>query len=490
MEANYEAVMTLPEPESPLAAELHYYRGRRALREGRLDEATFFMAEATAAATHRVDYHKQYAELLFEVGEIYHANDVWKKVLELDETATEALYHLASNCAYISQYEEAATYASEYLARESKGQYTEAVQSLLELIELEQEFEDDEEDELITWHTEAQRQIDKGRLFAAKATLERLIDRYPEFWPAYNNLSVVNFYLGNNEMAFQTLEYVLDENPGNLHAILNTILLLHEAGQSEAALQLSLPLTRVRPLQFDLRYKLATTLALVGQYDRAYEELRLLKDRGFRGDSLFGHWLSVSAYKTGRLEEAATYLNSDEMKQIEEKNAFDIRENLEFRSALVQGLRQENDLARVEIIRIISNLADDEAFEALALTNAVTDNEKVRGFAEKCRAALCDQPFTGEVVIERAYDALVLAEEHVSEAERMSLEGDFYERFATLLLADEAFTDVTASAAALVWMFYAKRDALILEDCADAFDITVDVLTETIRAFKQTLEQA
>ncbi len=41
MEANYEAVMTLPEPESPLAAELHYYRGRRALREGRLDEATF-----------------------------------------------------------------------------------------------------------------------------------------------------------------------------------------------------------------------------------------------------------------------------------------------------------------------------------------------------------------------------------------------------------------------------------------------------------------
>ncbi|EPE62691.1 hypothetical protein L479_00881 [Exiguobacterium sp. S17] len=42
MEANYEAVMTLPEPESPLAAELHYYRGRRALREGRLDEATFF----------------------------------------------------------------------------------------------------------------------------------------------------------------------------------------------------------------------------------------------------------------------------------------------------------------------------------------------------------------------------------------------------------------------------------------------------------------
>lgn len=490
MEANYEAVMTLPEPESPLAAELHYYRGRRALREGRLDEATFFMAEATAAATHRVDYQKQYAELLFEVGEVYHANDVWKRVLELDETATEALYHLASNCAYVSQYEEAAHYASEYLARDTKGHFTEAVQSLLELIELEQELEDEEEDELITWHTEAQRQIDKGRLFAAKATLERLIGQYPSFWPAYNNLSVVSFYLGDDQAAFRTLEYVLDQNPGNLHAILNTILLLHEAGQSEVALQLSTPLTRVRPLQFDLRYKLATTLALVGHYDRAYEELRLLKDRGFRGDPLFGHWLSVSAYKTGRLEEAATYLNNEEMKQFEEKQSFDIRENLEFRSALVQGLRQESDLARIEIIRIIANLKDDEAFEALALTNAVTENGTVRAFAEMCRADLCQQPFKGDVRIKRAFDALVLAEAHVSEAERMSLEGDFYERFATLLLSDESFMDVTASAAALVWMFYTKRDALILENCTNAFHLSVDTLTETVRSFKRTLEQA
>lgn len=489
MEANYEAVMTLPEPESPLAAELHYYRGRRALREGRLDEATFFMAEATVAAAHRVDYHKQYAELLFEVGEVYHANDVWKRVLELDETSTEALYHLASNCAYISQYEEAATYASRYLEADAQGKYVDSVQSLLELIELEQELEDEEEDELITWHTEAQQHIDKGRLFAAKSTLERLIERYPTFWPAYNNLSVVNFYLGNDQAAFETLEYVLDQNPGNLHAILNTILLLHEAGQSAAALQLSVPLTRVRPLQFDLRYKLATTLALVGHYDRAYEELRLLKERGFRGDALFGHWLSVSAYKTGRLEEAATYLNSEELKQIEEKNAFDIRDNLEFRSALVQGLRQEDDTARIEIIRIISKLADDEAFEALALASATTDNEVVIAFSEKCRAALSGSAFKGDQRIERAYDSLLLAETQVTEAEQMSLEGDFYERFSRLLLADEPFEDVTASAAALVWMFYAKREALLLEECAAAFQLPVETLTETVRAFKQKLKR-
>lgn len=490
MEANYEAVMTLPEPESPLAAELHYYRGRRALREGRLDEATFFMAEATAAAAHRVDYHKQYAELLFEVGEVYHANDVWKRVLELDETSTEALYHLASNCAYISLYEEAEMYAKRYLEVEEHGRYADSVRSLLELIELEQELEDEEEDELITWHTEAQQHIDKGRLFAAKSTLERLVDHYPRFWPAFNNLAIVNFYLGNDDAAFETLEYVLDENPGNLHAILNTILLLHEAGQSEAALELANPLVRVRPLQFDLRYKLATTLALVGHYDRAYEELRLLKDHGFRGDSLFGHWLSVSAYKTGRLEEAATYLNNDELKQLEDMSPYDIRDNLEFRSALVQGLRQEEDAARIEIIRIISKLADDEAFEALALTDSVTDNETVRAFAEKCRAEICHAPFQGDHRIARAYEALLLAETEVTEAEQMSLEGDFYERFARLLLAGASFEDVTASAAALVWMFYAKRDALVLDDCAATFTIDVETLTATIRSFKQTLERA
>lgn len=490
MEANYEAVMTLPEPESPLAAELHYYRGRRALREGRLDEATFFLAEATAAAAHRIDYQRQYAELLFEVGEVYHANDVWKRVLELDGSVSEAYYHLASNCAFISQYEEAAMYAAAYLAHAPGGTYTESVQSLLELIELERELEDEEEDELITWHTEAQHQIDKGKLFAAKATLERLIERYATFWPAYNNLAIVNFYLGNDEAAFATLDYVLEQNPGNLHAMLNTIVLLHEAGQSEAAVQLTLSLSHVRPLQPDLRYKLATTFALVGLYDLAYEELRLLQERGFRGDALFGHWLSVSAYKTGRLEEAAGLLNSEQRGQLEEKLTFDIRDNLEFRAALVQGLRQEDDVARVEIIRIIAKLGDDEAFEALALTDAVTENDIVRAFAEKCRAVLCASSFRGDVSIERAYDALVLAEQHVSEAEQMSLEGDFYERFARLLLSGETFENVTASAAALVWMFYAKRDALILEECATAFGLSVDSLTSTVRTFKRTLEQA
>ncbi|MFY9944630.1 MAG: hypothetical protein WAL07_01105, partial [Exiguobacterium chiriqhucha] len=82
------------------------------------------------------------------------------------------------------------------------------------------------------------------------------------------------------------------------------------------------------------------------------------------------------------------------------------------------------------------------------------------------------------------------AETEVSEAEQMSLDGDFYERFALLLLAGASFEDTTASAAALVWMFYAKRDALVLDDCADAFGIDVATLTETIRSFKQTLEQA
>lgn len=489
MEANYEAVLTLPEPESPLAAELHYYRGRRARREGRLDEAVFFLSEATGAAPNRVDYHKQYAELLFEAGEVDHANDIWKRVRELDPNETDALYHLASNLTYISQYEEAVEYAEQYLVEAPQGKYAETIQSLIELIELEQEFENEEpdEDELITWHAEATRHLEKGRLFAAEEALHRLIERYPTFWPGYNNLATTQFYLGNESEAFATLEYLLQQNPGNLTAVANTVVLLHEADRGEAARALAEQLRNVRPLQIELRYKIASTLALVGFYEEAYEELRLLKERGYEGDSLFHHWLSVSAYKTARAEEAASYVEDEAMKQFEERQTFDVREQLEFRAALVQGLKQEDDVARIEIIRIISKLADEEARRALMIVPDVTDHTDVVAFAEQC-LRLIDGKTPDATRAGRAMQTLLRAERFVSEEDVMQLDSDFYDRFARLLFAGESFEETVERSAALVWLFYAKRDSVLLETCAEQFDLQFDDLVQSIRQTKQLIE--
>ncbi|MCY1690191.1 tetratricopeptide repeat protein [Exiguobacterium sp. SL14] len=182
--------------------------------EGRLDEAVYHLDEATALQPADIRYLLRYARVLFETGEINHANDVLKQIRALDASNTEALFYLANNYAHVSLYEEARQHAMEYLEQAPNGKHAEASAALVELIDLEQEMEDDEEDELIRLHGQAQRQIDKGMLFAAQETLTGLIAQYPTFWPAYNNLAIVEFYLGENDQAFASLERVLEGNPG------------------------------------------------------------------------------------------------------------------------------------------------------------------------------------------------------------------------------------------------------------------------------------
>lgn len=472
-------------------AELFYFRGRKAHREGRLEEAVYHLDEATTLQPEDVRYLLRYARVLFETGEINHANDVLKRVRALDESNTESLFYLANNYAHVSLYEEAKEYALEYLKHAPAGKHAEASAALVELIDLEQELEDDDEDELIRLHAQAQRQIDKGMLFAAQDTLESLIATYPTFWPAYNNLAIVEFYLGENDRAFHSLERVLEGNPGNLHALCNTLVLLHEMGQDEEAHRLSRKLEHVRSVNLETRYKVASTLAIIGRHDLAYEELKLLERRGYRGDPLFGHWLSISAFKTGHVEEAAAFLQSKEAASLrEEQEAYDIRHNLQFRSALIQALKTEDDVSRIFTALLLGKLNDEEARLALSMMPEVTDHEDVLQLTEQILHEMNGRSDIVDERIHRALQTIRLAEHYVSDEERMSLEGDFYERFARLVLSGEMFDSIEGSAAALIHLFHELREGMLIEECAELVDVSFDEVAMTIRAFKQHLTPA
>lgn len=62
-------------------------------------------------------------------------------------------------------------------------------------------------------------------------------------------------------------------------------------------------LKKINPYDWENRYKLGATLALVGQYELAYKWLQSMKKRGFTGDAGFYFWLAQSAYFSGREEE-------------------------------------------------------------------------------------------------------------------------------------------------------------------------------------------
>ena len=75
---------------------------------------------------------------------------------------------------------------------------------------------------------------------------------------------------------------------------------------------------KIKPYQFEHRYKLGATFALVGRHKEAYDWLRSLQKRGFEGDAGYYFWLSHSAYFSGHEEMAreayATLIEMDPTK--------------------------------------------------------------------------------------------------------------------------------------------------------------------------------
>ena len=84
-----------------------------------------------------------------------------------------------------------------------------------------------DQDDLIVKQDQANHLLESGRLDEAIEMLEQMIVEYPEFWSAYNNLALAYFYSGQIHQAKETLNRVLHENPGNLHALCNQLVFYH-----------------------------------------------------------------------------------------------------------------------------------------------------------------------------------------------------------------------------------------------------------------------
>jgi tetratricopeptide (TPR) repeat protein len=279
-------------------------------------------------AYHRRDFHKakkylmramqlepgepmiicQLAIVHSEMGEYQESNQLLHMILEeLDEDMVECHYFLANNYAHMGLFKDAYTHANTYLDLDRDGEFTEDTEDLLELLTLEGEDLDDElyeQDDLITKQEHARELLESGHFPKAVEILNSVIDEYPEYWSAYNNLALAYFYLGEVQKAADILEKVLEENPGNLHALCNKLVFAFYERDFRQVRLLKEALKKIKPLSIEHQFKLGATFALTGEYEAAFAWLRKLQKKGFEGDGPFYYWLSYSAYFTGREEMA------------------------------------------------------------------------------------------------------------------------------------------------------------------------------------------
>ncbi|MED1468669.1 tetratricopeptide repeat protein [Bacillus salipaludis] len=245
----------------------------------------------------------QLAIVSTELGEFENSNRLLHQILEeLDEQMVECHYFLANNYAHMGLFKDAYHHAKLYIELEPDGEFIEDTEDLLELLLFEEEDLEDElyqQDDLIVKQEQARDLLESGYFPKAIELLKDVVEEYPEYWSAYNNLALAYFYLGKTEKAESILEDVLVRNPGNLHALCNRLVFAHYQGQFKSAERLMESLKKIKPILVEQQFKLGATFALVGEYELAYFWLKKLYKNGFDGDGPFYYWLSSAAYQIG-----------------------------------------------------------------------------------------------------------------------------------------------------------------------------------------------
>jgi len=126
--------------------------------------------------------------------------------------------------------------------------------------------------ELVRRHEEMQILLNTGRYEEAHAGAVSLLQKRPDFVPALNNLSLLQWILGNPEEAIETAGKVLSLDGGNVHGLANLIRFLVSEGKKKEAVEYGRRLKGIHPPSFLERYKKMEGLAFLGE-DRAVMEV-------------------------------------------------------------------------------------------------------------------------------------------------------------------------------------------------------------------------
>lgn len=282
--------------------EFYYQKALKALERNEIGTAKKYIKRAAELSPDDAQILLQYSIMELEEQNFELAFELIHTAHSLDPNDEEILFVLAEASGCLGMMGDAKKYAEKYLEQAPNGIYAEDAIELIQFVNedpLDMEPTEESETEQFIAQEKARRYMEDGDFPKAVEVLEYIIDKYPDLWAAYNNLSLAYFYLGESEQAKALLNHVLRENKGNLHALCNSaVIAYYEKNEKELKAAIEV-LKKIQPYDMENRYKLGATLSLIGEYELGYKWLRSLQKNGYEKDAGFYYWLSLSAYFTG-----------------------------------------------------------------------------------------------------------------------------------------------------------------------------------------------
>lgn len=402
-------------------------RGIRFLNRYDYDRALRSFRRAVELEPTNADCRCHLASALAEAGQFALSNEVLREVIEKWEPSMyEVYFYMANNYANLEDYHMAEEMAIRYLQEDANGPYREEAEELLDYLYFELEipprhFPPGKNEDVYSKHERARRSLEEGRFLEARDILLEIVETDPSFLPAWNNLSLAYYYIGDFEQAMSTLHKTLEKEPDNLHALCNLAVLLSHHNHTAELLDLLDMLKKVVPLHPENIYKLATTMGVLGQHEEAFRHYQRMLRSGRPHEACTYHYAAISAYLSGRKEQALRWWqkakqldpeagvadpyiqmvkNEQEGEMIRqipyqynppqrnvswEQATFtgveDFKTDPMIRASLLWALQHGRDEVKFAVLQTLSLIADDEAEHAVRQFYYQTDNKHLQKLA-------------------------------------------------------------------------------------------------------------
>lgn len=401
--------------------------GMRSLQRNNFTKALQCFDRALEIEPANAVHHCNKASVLAEMGKFEDSNDILYSVIEkIDSSLVDVYFFLANNYANMDDFEMAADMAVKYLACEADGIYAEEAQDLLHYIYFELDLpprnplEPQEDEEMVIQHEEARKKLEEGKFMQAVDCLNSLVKEYPDFMPAWNNLALAYYYIGDFDKAMDTIELALEKDPGNLHAICNMAVLLSHHNKWAELVPIIARLKKIQPFHYDHMYKLATTMGVLGQHEEACKLYQKILRQPMLHDVSTYHYAATSAYLSERYQQAIKwwkkvhqmdpeagiaqyYLEKAKkalhgmpkenipyhyhhpLKEMEMNQApitaQDFKYNPMVRASMLWALQHGKEESKETVIRTLAMIGDSEAISTLEYYIDITNNEELKEVA-------------------------------------------------------------------------------------------------------------
>ncbi|MED4779654.1 tetratricopeptide repeat protein [Brevibacillus choshinensis] len=402
-------------------------RGTRFLNRYDYEKALRSFRRAIELEPANAECHCHLASALAETGQFEASNDVLFEVIEKwDTSMSEVYFYMANNYANLEDYQMAEEMAIRYLQEEGNGPYREDAEELLDYIYFEldmppRHFLPSEKEDVYSKHERARRSLEEGRFLEALDILKEIVEADPSFLPAWNNLSLAYYYVGDFQESMKTIEKTLEMENGNLHALCNLAVLLSHHNHASELISLMDMLKKVVPFHPENTYKLATTMGVLGQHDEAYFHYQRMLKSGRPHEACTYHYAAISAYLSGRKDQALKWWqkakqmdpeagvadqyiqmvkNEQEGETIKpipyqynptqkevswEQASFtgveDFKTDPMIRASLLWALQHGREEVKLAVLQTLSLIGDDEAETAVRQFYHSTDNQHLQKLA-------------------------------------------------------------------------------------------------------------